>query len=834
MASLRHRLFAPNAGQDTFSLGDLLLAGEEGHNPQLDALDSEPEEVEFVGFDNQVEHEENEIEPIKDEDEEVVEAPARQTGQRKVGANRKPRSRVWLQQSDPHRRYPHSLQRVAELGSVEQSAITLGQGENACRNLLAIFEDLDDKPRLAFNILLAPNRAKDRENLNYPRRHVILPVGLSLDEMCSIYPNHVHGDGLRLFITEEGWNSGERIWRCLPQDFRLKGAATRPWNYLQQNLARENDLTLKEDGKTRKPIKRTKRSQPRSVSVFDIEDAVSIGDLQTASEANTADNSSPVTLATVSSAAVADTDTDAGAAALGFEVSMPGHGSGSNGVPSSVLRQQNLSSTFSATPTFLPFPSQSSGLPGTPLNMPASRTSSPTVTVATQQNVAAPRGAGAGRQNTRISIPPPMDYQHTLRQMYQNISIPLDMPARTNVAATYQNRSQNPLMTWQPPNPALYNRQVPWSVAQTYGSGIVTAYRMQQPNMGQMPAPSMNVQAQGNRWTSQVHGQQHWGSGQQHSPVQHHIGYAPQYNGRMSDTHPHSQIQRTGQPRPVGRYSAIPLLQQRTQQSAIWNFPPPNTQPDSYQMPTDTGFETPAIGSHDSSIAGGGLLSQIPEPNVFDDEFRMMGDESAATEEEAESVVPWLDDDLEIIETAVAPVAPVGQDEARADETQGPLHSTVPTPTPGAPSSRQSLKRKRSDDESSSSSKRRKRQRPAGRSGEGALSTTEEDVDVAPLSPEHMARLQRTREIEARVRRGERLNEADLVFYVSDEEVSQIRQQFDGLVEGLRSWSDVEVRHKWLYEKTIFVGGHSRWKTAEDGAKVEQRQKNRRKRNSKS
>lgn len=172
---------------------------------------------------------------------------------RELAGTRKSRSRNWPARSA---NYP-----VIESSSVwfeeEGSKIKkIGQGMNAGQNLMAIFRDLDDKPRTKY--LLEVERGRNVKHWpQYPRFNQPLRAGMSLEDICLECPGHAWGTGLRLFIAE-GW-TGERIYRQLPLDAANHGAATRKWNFLQQAMGREVDRMQEEDGQAKRVPQKRKR-----------------------------------------------------------------------------------------------------------------------------------------------------------------------------------------------------------------------------------------------------------------------------------------------------------------------------------------------------------------------------------------------------------------------------------------------------------------------------------------------------------------------------------------------------------------------------------------------
>lgn len=234
-------------------------------------------------------------EDIKEEENAVTQSvDDRSAG---ISGSRKSRTRWWPPLSDPQNIYPSLRQRKADIG---QQVITLGRGQDSGRNRLAIFQDTDDIPRLAFNI-----RVEGRTGIQwkgYPSpSESFLPVGTSLSEILAHYPNHVWNDGLRLFMAE-GWQA-EKMWNVLPKDARNDGASTRKWNYLQQALGREADKIGQEQfGEKRVPDKRTRRGEPDGSSDVVASNPAAavyrnsfVGGLQTASQGFPPNNSHAMT-----------------------------------------------------------------------------------------------------------------------------------------------------------------------------------------------------------------------------------------------------------------------------------------------------------------------------------------------------------------------------------------------------------------------------------------------------------------------------------------------------------------------------------------------------------
>ena len=108
------------------------------------------------------------------------------------------------------------------------------------RNLMAVFPRVGDLvPRTRYRIRIERGRAGKDARDQYPPSNEVIPAGLTLEEICRRYPNHVWGTGLRLFMHE--LMNAEAIWKATPENVRHDGFKIRPHNYLQQAIGREND-----------------------------------------------------------------------------------------------------------------------------------------------------------------------------------------------------------------------------------------------------------------------------------------------------------------------------------------------------------------------------------------------------------------------------------------------------------------------------------------------------------------------------------------------------------------------------------------------------------------
>ncbi|KIX05216.1 uncharacterized protein Z518_06088 [Rhinocladiella mackenziei CBS 650.93] len=154
------------------------------------------------------------------------------------------RNRPEIQQSDPHERLPYNP------NMQEQHTHRLGQGQGSGRNLLALFGN-DNVPRTRYPLQVERGRRARYHHPGYPEAQAIIPAGLSLGEICRLYPNHVWGSLLRIYMAE-GWG-GRRIWRYLPLNARVN-TGNRPWNNIQQAIGRELDKMVEEDAGVKRVI----------------------------------------------------------------------------------------------------------------------------------------------------------------------------------------------------------------------------------------------------------------------------------------------------------------------------------------------------------------------------------------------------------------------------------------------------------------------------------------------------------------------------------------------------------------------------------------------------
>ncbi|ETN46106.1 uncharacterized protein HMPREF1541_00290 [Cyphellophora europaea CBS 101466] len=182
-------------------------------------------------------------------------------------------------------RQPEDPNEIFEIGSREDSNPNLGMTSG--RNWMGYF-DPNDPERLVTRCRLrirrgrgSDGRGESHSYLGYDSSREILPAGLSLEEICELYPNHVWGEMLRIFLSE-GW-TGASIFEALPGDVQKairagrSGAPekTRPQNYMQAACGREIDKMANEDNMYR-PVKsapnKGKKRKSRRSSEDDQED----------------------------------------------------------------------------------------------------------------------------------------------------------------------------------------------------------------------------------------------------------------------------------------------------------------------------------------------------------------------------------------------------------------------------------------------------------------------------------------------------------------------------------------------------------------------------------
>lgn len=161
--------------------------------------------------------------------------------------HRQPRVRQIMPRSDP-------IQRLPATHPIRQQAITVGHGTRGGINQLAFFGG-ETVARTIHPLTVERGRVGRAGSSAYPSADTVLPARLTLAEICRLYPNHVWGSLLRVFIAE-GWTA-EQVWQALPASYRHNEASTRPWNYLQAAFGRETDqMTREETGRKRIPKKR--------------------------------------------------------------------------------------------------------------------------------------------------------------------------------------------------------------------------------------------------------------------------------------------------------------------------------------------------------------------------------------------------------------------------------------------------------------------------------------------------------------------------------------------------------------------------------------------------
>ncbi len=168
-----------------------------------------------------------------------------------INAPRAHGNRIHPPRSDPHPRFLTSDPQAQRDAGITH---TIDRTHHSGRNLMALFDN-SDTPRTRYRLRVEKGRAGQYAAAGYPEAHTELPARLSLREICQHFPNHVWGNGLRLFMHE--YIRPEQIWRDLPDNVRMKGCKGRMHNYLQQAIGRQIDaMMLEETGEKRVIIPR--------------------------------------------------------------------------------------------------------------------------------------------------------------------------------------------------------------------------------------------------------------------------------------------------------------------------------------------------------------------------------------------------------------------------------------------------------------------------------------------------------------------------------------------------------------------------------------------------
>jgi hypothetical protein len=83
----------------------------------------------------------------------------------------------------------------------------------------------------------------------FPSHRAELPAGISLENICRLYPNHLFGPHLRLFIREN-W-SAQMMWDAMDDRAKSTGAVKRPWNKLEHRIRKVKKLMAAEQKEAR-------------------------------------------------------------------------------------------------------------------------------------------------------------------------------------------------------------------------------------------------------------------------------------------------------------------------------------------------------------------------------------------------------------------------------------------------------------------------------------------------------------------------------------------------------------------------------------------------------
>lgn len=75
------------------------------------------------------------------------------------------------------------------------------------------------------------------ELAGFPASSENLPPGITLDQICWSYPNHLKGANLRLFL-QAGW-TGRKIWDNMQDTAKVSASKKQPWNKMVRRLQNE-------------------------------------------------------------------------------------------------------------------------------------------------------------------------------------------------------------------------------------------------------------------------------------------------------------------------------------------------------------------------------------------------------------------------------------------------------------------------------------------------------------------------------------------------------------------------------------------------------------------
>lgn len=181
----------------------------------------------------------------------------------RLGIVRPPRNRAPVPASDPHPRLPTNW-------VFPQTPEQIGEGLGSGRNWLVVIESqIEPVLRAPLIVVRCKREPAGQSPSNYPDETNVIPAGLPLSHVCRVFPRHVWGEMLRIFISER-WHA-RRIWELLPPDVR-NNANHRPWNYLQAAMGREVDtMALEETGIRRIPVKREKSEDANDANVHPLQ-----------------------------------------------------------------------------------------------------------------------------------------------------------------------------------------------------------------------------------------------------------------------------------------------------------------------------------------------------------------------------------------------------------------------------------------------------------------------------------------------------------------------------------------------------------------------------------
>ena len=185
--------------------------------------------------------------------------PRRTPGRTQNSTVRSTRIRPPIRFSDPHPRVPANY--VFPPGAQQ-----LGRGVDSGRNWL-VMRDGDNDPVLHTSLIIVRcKRDTSHGAAQYPDATAIIPAGTTLRQVCELYPRHVWGEMLRIFLAES-WDA-RSMWEAIPHGARNNSTRGRAWNYFQAAMGRELDIMHLEETGTRRLVLPTRVAQAPAPSTL--------------------------------------------------------------------------------------------------------------------------------------------------------------------------------------------------------------------------------------------------------------------------------------------------------------------------------------------------------------------------------------------------------------------------------------------------------------------------------------------------------------------------------------------------------------------------------------